>query len=164
MKFFEVSSITNEAGEKDYPYFWTSTTHLSHVDAKSAVYISFGRALGRMNGKWMDVHGAGAQRSDPKNGDPEDYPDGFGPQGDARRIFNYARCIRGEAKIISVNSENVETSASEKQSSSQGKTPPQEAINACEGKDSNDGCNFQSPRGKITGSCKNIEGTLACVP
>ena len=38
--------------------------------------------MGYMNG-WVDVHGAGAQRSDPKAGDPTDYPTGHGPQGDA---------------------------------------------------------------------------------
>ena len=43
---------------------------------------------------WLDVHGAGAQRSDPKIGDPSDYPTGHGPQGDAIRIFNYIRCVR----------------------------------------------------------------------
>jgi hypothetical protein len=42
----------------------------------------------------MDVHGAGAQRSDPKNGDPGDYPYGHGPQGDVVRIYNYVRCVR----------------------------------------------------------------------
>ena len=44
---------------------------------------------------WIDVHGAGAQRSDPKEGDPGDYPEGNGPQGDAIRIYNYVRCVRG---------------------------------------------------------------------
>ena len=34
---------------------------------------------------WMDVHGAGAQRSDPKAGDPTEFPTGRGPQGDAIR-------------------------------------------------------------------------------
>ena len=42
----------------------------------------------------MDVHGAGAQRSDPKSGNPNDYPTGRGPQGDAIRIYNYVRCVR----------------------------------------------------------------------
>ena len=42
----------------------------------------------------LDVHGAGAQRSDPKAGDPADYPVGHGPQGDVIRIFNYVRCVR----------------------------------------------------------------------
>ena len=40
----------------------------------------------------MDVHGAGAQRSDPKTGTPGL---GHGPQGDARRINNFVRCVRG---------------------------------------------------------------------
>ncbi|MFC2171781.1 hypothetical protein ACFLU6_04015 [Acidobacteriota bacterium] len=38
--------------------------------------------------------GAGAQRSDPKNGNPDDRIDGFGPQNDEIRIYNYARCVR----------------------------------------------------------------------
>jgi len=42
-----------------------------------------------------DVHGAGAQRSDPKAGDPRDYPHGRGPQGDVIRIYNFVRLVRG---------------------------------------------------------------------
>ncbi|WP_421867134.1 DUF1566 domain-containing protein [Motiliproteus sp.] len=42
----------------------------------------------------MDVHGAGAQRSDPKAGNPADYPNGHGPQGDVVRINNYVRLVR----------------------------------------------------------------------
>jgi hypothetical protein len=42
----------------------------------------------------IDVHGAGAQRSDPKAGDPAQYPYGRGPQGDDIRIYNYVRCVR----------------------------------------------------------------------
>ncbi len=45
-------------------------------------------------GGWIDVHGAGAQRSDPKTGDPTKFPTGFGPQGDAIRIYNYVRLVR----------------------------------------------------------------------
>ena len=37
---------------------------------------------------------AGAQRSDPKVGDPNDYPYGHGPQGDVIRIYNYVRLVR----------------------------------------------------------------------
>jgi hypothetical protein len=51
--------------------------------------------MGYMNGAWVDVHGAGAQRSDPKSGDPASYPNGRGPQGDAIRISNYVRVVRG---------------------------------------------------------------------
>ena len=76
-----------------------------------AVYICFGRALG-----WQlqtpastcytlqDVHGAGAQRSDPKSGSPAAYSLGTacsggsaygrGPQGDVIRISNYVRLVR----------------------------------------------------------------------
>ena len=48
-------------------------------------------------GAWMDVHGAGAQRSDPKVGDPAQFPYGRGPQGDAIRIYNYVRLVRDAA-------------------------------------------------------------------
>lgn len=92
---FETTPITDELGETDYPYFWSSTTH---VDAEGeghyAVYVAFGEATGFMNGMWMDVHGAGAQRSDPKTGNPDAYPQGHGPQGDAIRIFNFVRLVR----------------------------------------------------------------------
>ena len=59
-----------------------------------AVYIAFGRALGFTNGKYMDVHGAGAQRSDPKDDNVGIATCGQGPQGDCRRIYNFARCVR----------------------------------------------------------------------
>ena len=46
---FNISEITNEAGETDYPYFWSGTTHATWVEGNegsSAAYISFGRAMG----------------------------------------------------------------------------------------------------------------------
>ena len=93
---FTVTSIVNEAGEKDFPWFWTSTTHnsSSRESGRAAVYIAFGRAMGKMHGIWMDVHGAGAQRSDPKTGSPSRWRNGRGPQGDAIRIYNFARPVR----------------------------------------------------------------------
>jgi hypothetical protein len=93
---FNCTQIINEAGQADYGFYWTSTTHAnwSAVAGGFAAYVSFGRAMGYMDGSWRDVHGAGAQRSDPKMGDPADYPTGHGPQGDAIRIFNYVRCVR----------------------------------------------------------------------
>ena len=94
---FEATEITNEAGEPDYAAYWTSTTHANFTGDRTgaaAAYITFGRAMGYMNGAWLDVHGAGAQRSDPKTGDPSDYPTGNGPQGDAIRIYNHVRCVR----------------------------------------------------------------------
>ena len=92
---FNCTEITNEAGEADYGYYWSSTTHFNWSDtgATYASYVSFGRAMGFMD-FWQDVHGAGAQRSDPKDGDPSLYPNGNGHQGDAIRINNYVRCVR----------------------------------------------------------------------
>ncbi len=98
---FSVTPITDEGGGTNYPYYWTSTTHLDGPDASFAVYLSFGEALGYMPSQggvygWVDIHGAGAQRSDPKSGDPADYPSGHGPQCDAVRIYNYVRLVRTE--------------------------------------------------------------------
>jgi hypothetical protein len=92
---FKCTGITNEAGKADFPFYWTGTTHVSSGGAGSAgVYVSFGRAMGNMNNQWQDVHGAGAQRSDPKSGNPANFASGRGPQGDAVRINNYVRCVR----------------------------------------------------------------------
>lgn len=93
---FNVTSIINEAGQTDYPAYWTGTTHVNRTTnpGEAGVYVSFGRAMGYMNNSWIDVHGAGAQRSDPKAGDPDNYPLGRGPQGDAIRIYNHVRLVR----------------------------------------------------------------------
>ena len=99
---FSCTPIIDEGGETNYPFYWTSTTHanLTQSPGQGAVYIAFGEALGWMQPPFggdyilMDVHGAGAQRSDPKIGDPADWPYGNGPQGDVVRIYNYVRCVR----------------------------------------------------------------------
>ena len=94
---FDTTAIINLAGETDYPFFWTSTTHLSQDGSGGrAVYLAFGRGLGTYDGTTVqDVHGAGCQRSDSKDGDPADFPAlGFGPQGDVQRVFNYVRLVR----------------------------------------------------------------------
>ena len=99
---FTCTTITNEAGTQVYPFYWTNTTHIfSDGTGASAIYIAFGRAMGYMTSPtdpsqsaWVDVHGAGAQRSDPKAGNPADFPKGRGPQGDAIRIYNYVRLVR----------------------------------------------------------------------
>jgi len=93
---FNSTAITNEAGETDYGFYWSGTTHANWTDTpgSAGAYVSFGRAMGYMDGQWSDVHGAGAQRSDPKSGNPDDYPTGNGPQGDAIRIYNYVRLVR----------------------------------------------------------------------
>ncbi len=109
---FTVSSIKDEGGKTNYPFYWTSTTHASsNGNADLAVYIAFGEALGYIsspNGgtkQLLDVHGAGAQRSDPKSGNPASsiYAQGHGPQGDVVRITNYARCVRAGGVTFAPN-------------------------------------------------------------
>jgi len=129
---FGCTQITDEGGNPNYGFYWTGTTHAAAVPSQSggfAAYVCFGEGLG-----WLcmlpdstyvltDVHGAGAQRSDPKTGDPADYPHGNGPQGDVVRIYNFARCVRdtgssgisegaeGEIVFLSVLSGNPSRSA-----------------------------------------------------
>lgn len=102
-------------------YYWTATTHLEAPGphfGRHAVYVCFGRALGKpfpvesirpesrrpevvtaagaTSEGFINVHGAGAQRSDPKSGDPQsaEYRHGFGPQRDDVRILNFVRLVR----------------------------------------------------------------------
>ena len=94
-EMFTLTKITDPNGDINYGYYWTSTSHLDGNNIyNSASYVSFGEALGKMNGKVMDVHGAGALRSDPKSGNENDYPDYFGPQGDLRMVYNFVLCVR----------------------------------------------------------------------
>ena len=89
----EIEDPLGNAGQ--YPYYCTGTTHMDGPDPENAaVYIAFGEAQGWMHDQLLDVHGAGAQRSDPKSGNQADYPDYWGPQGDVRYVFNYVRCVR----------------------------------------------------------------------
>ncbi|MEZ4559789.1 MAG: hypothetical protein R2854_25675 [Caldilineaceae bacterium] len=57
---FNITTITNEAGELDYPWFWTSTTHAPTVPATPRS-TSPSDATGYMHNAWLDVHGAGAR-------------------------------------------------------------------------------------------------------
>ena len=108
---FSATALTNEAGEADYGFYWTSTTHKTSTGhGGNAVYIAFGRALGYLNAQWMDVHGAGAQRSAMKEKKDiseleQSYQEAptdqegimaiiHGPQGDVVRSLNYVRCVR----------------------------------------------------------------------
>jgi Protein of unknown function (DUF1566) len=115
---FACTAITNEAHQADYPFYWSATTHAGLTGGGSAMYVAFGRAAGWMSARaragappdrpadpdstgtsaggyrFVDVHGAGAQRSDPKAGDPARFPHGRGPQGDVIRIYNYVRLVR----------------------------------------------------------------------
>ena len=101
---FQISRLS----DGEYPFYWSSTTHLDGPAGRAggaAVYVCFGRALGWMqfppgwgDFRLMDVHGAGAQRSDPKAGDPALFPHGRGPQGDVIRIYNFVRCVRDNSE------------------------------------------------------------------
>lgn len=114
-ELFYSSQIYNEAGDVDYPFYWSSTTHadLSYVydvtdsgvttddSGTYGAYVAFGRALGEVlddngdgTGEYEDVHGVGAQRSDPKSGLVADYPTQDNPQGDVTRIYNTVRLVR----------------------------------------------------------------------
>ena len=43
---FNITQISNEYGEVDYPWFWTGTTHARQDGSgTSGVYIIFGRAM-----------------------------------------------------------------------------------------------------------------------
>lgn len=102
---FECTTLKNAVGQDDYPYYWSSTTHANPQGGPAAMYIAFGRASGWMTRpqspndfRYVDVHGAGAQRSDPKEGDSSLFPHGRGPQGDVIRISNYVRLVRGGKK------------------------------------------------------------------
>lgn len=114
---FSCSTITDEAGDTDYPFYWSNTTHLENM---FGVYVAFGKAMG-----WMhmpptatyytaaDVHGAGAQRSDPKFGSVTHFLMGadslggpcygLGPQGDVVRIFDYVRLARTAINTTGIN-------------------------------------------------------------
>ncbi len=119
---FQTTAITNEAGKKDYPYYWTSTTHMDGpTPGKQAAYVAFGRALGKMRGRIMDVHGAGAQRSDPKTGSATSR----GPQGDMVRVKNYIRLVRGGSvktsnRTLSVDKSKYPYNVTVSQGNSQG--------------------------------------------
>jgi len=83
---FNCTVITNEANNKDYPYYWTSTSARFQKGKPCyyAWYVAFGRAVGP-EGK--DLHGAGAVRFDTK------YEGGPAGEG-GERYYNYVRLVR----------------------------------------------------------------------
>ena len=71
--------------------FWTSTTQ---GDFKyTACYLAFGKAYSKVK-DYYDWHSAGAQRSDPKAGEIEDYLMESINAADSIRIKNYVRLVR----------------------------------------------------------------------
>ncbi len=108
---FSATAIKNEDGLTDFPWYWASTTHASFNGNGSGTYIAFGRATGWQKSSTTatcyslnDVHGAGAQRSDPKTSNglvvmgtscSGGTAYGLGPQGDVQRASDYVRPVRG---------------------------------------------------------------------
>ena len=171
---FQSTPITDEAGKPDYGYYWTSTTHSNRTAASEAVYIAFGRAMGYLDGAWTDIHGAGAQRADPKAGDPKSYAQGRGPQGDAVRILNLARCARGDVSAEIYTGGEAEPNAGATPSPAvptlqftplpTSEQPPPEAFEACKGKKANTACQYEWIFGKQNGVCNDLFGQLVCMP
>ncbi|ACN17594.1 conserved hypothetical protein [Desulforapulum autotrophicum HRM2] len=92
--FFNITPFTNYNGDEDWGFFWSASTHKSsNGNGGWGAYIAFGRALGYMGDGWVDIHGAGCERSDPKYDDGTDYSEGHGPQGDAVYVYNYVRPV-----------------------------------------------------------------------
>ncbi|MFR9578841.1 MAG: DUF1566 domain-containing protein [Rikenellaceae bacterium] len=83
---FSCTDIVNENGDKDYPFFWTSTSAIFQRGQPFyfAWYVAFGRAVDP-NG--IDSHGAGAVRFFSK------YEGGPAAEGGMRN-FNYVRLVR----------------------------------------------------------------------
>ena len=174
---FQSTYLTNGINNNSYPnyaHYWSSTTHLDGMDAEArAAYIAFGEAQGLMNGTMMDVHGAGAQRSDLKSGDPSQLPVGQGPQGDVLSIYNLARCARGGTSSQVSGYTGTAASSGQAQppqggqpTQSQGGQPPQGAINACVGLTQGTACSINTPNGVISGTCGAPPNAsqLACMP
>ncbi len=123
---FNTTSIINEEGSTDWGYYWSNTTHAnSNGFGNAGSYVSFGRALGYMNNSVMDVHGAGAQRSNSKMSENSsgasttlgvdgEYFYYKGPQGDILRIDNMVRCVRSGTNDTETtgNTDNIDTSIS----------------------------------------------------
>ncbi|MDO6801946.1 DUF1566 domain-containing protein [Wenyingzhuangia sp. 1_MG-2023] len=93
---FSCTPITDTNGNSgQYGYYWSSSPLKDGPSPYTdAVYFCFGKAQGVMNGNLMDVHGAGAQRNDPKSGDVGNFPANFGPQGDVQYVYNFVRAVR----------------------------------------------------------------------
>lgn len=83
---FTCTPITNEAGDDDYGYYWTSTSanFTSGEPYYYAWYVAFGMAV---DGNGDDFHGAGGVRFDTK---VEGGPLGEGGE----RYYNYVRLVR----------------------------------------------------------------------
>ena len=81
---FSCTSIKNDGGKDDYPYYWTGTSTISKAGGtyENAWYVAFGQAE---DGKGENLHGAGAVRFDKKI---------VGTGEGEERVLNYIRLVR----------------------------------------------------------------------
>lgn len=94
---FSCTEITDETDTdtNGYGWYWSGTTHGDFPYA--ANYVAFGAAWSKDNSSattYYDWHGAGAQRADPKSGDPSDYDMSSVNATDLVRIENFVRLVR----------------------------------------------------------------------
>ena len=130
---FDVTAIRDPEGEVNYPFYWSGTTHASSRGGSAGAYVAFGRSQGWMQSfrgdySLLDVHGAGSQRSDPKSGDPAQFPRGRGPQGDVIAIYNFVRPVRGGEATLKTAGPKVETTGRQLSGAGQGTRPGQGAL------------------------------------
>ncbi|MDC7223202.1 MAG: DUF1566 domain-containing protein [Spirochaetales bacterium] len=88
-------TLSGEDSTDDATWLWSSTTHGDNKNY--ACYVCFGRAWSKENSsatEYYDWHGAGAQRSDPKAGDPSDYEASSENATDLIQIENYVLLVR----------------------------------------------------------------------
>ena len=190
---FRATGITNEAGQPDFGFYWASTTLVQNPNRfGDATYISFGRSMGYIEnqGGWIDVHGAGSQRSDAKLGPDPNAELGRGPQGDARRSDNLVRCVRGGAvqRVDGADPSTLVMPTGGVAAPDQGQGPggqapngnngngqppgnqppqsgpPPEAFSACDNLSDGAACTVNTPNGTINGVCRPLQNDLACVP
>ena len=165
---FDTTSLITESGKKDFPNYWSSTTHASLSRASTAAYVAFGRSFGWMQNRrsgqrrLMDVHGAGSQRSDPKSGDPSLFPYGRGPQGDIIRIYNFVRCVRGGSATPRTTGPKVEMKYSARRSHPQEQQGPDFVQRLDKNKDGKVSKNeFDGPPQHFNQLDKNRDGYLS---
>ena len=83
---FQCTPITNEDGKRDWPYYWSATTHGGFQGGAAAMYVAFGRAAGWMSARAMA--GGPPQRRGP-GGPPGGMPPGAAAPGEAGGAYHY---------------------------------------------------------------------------
>jgi hypothetical protein len=75
-------------------------------------------------------------------------------------MFNLTRCVVGAAFVIVPAFGAAQSSPSDDEPHA----PRPEAIAACKDKSEGDACEFDAPRGHVSGTCRKVRtGDLACI-